>query len=171
MRLFVGITIEPNEKIKEILAETKKLGLRTVAEENLHINLKFLGEVDEGKMEEIKNALDSAKGFGGFEVELMGIGAFPNANFIRVVWIGVKSDKVVALAKLIDGELTRVGFNKETSYTPHVTLARVARKVEGIKSLLSEDNFGVQTVEEVHLMKSGLSPKGPKYDKIYSVRL
>jgi len=171
MRLFVGIIIEPNEKIRKALAETKKLGLRTVAEENLHINLKFLGEVDDNKIVEVKGALDSAHGFGSFEVELRGIGAFPNASFIRVVWIGVKSDKVVALTKLIDGELTRVGFNKETSYTPHVTLARVARKTEGVKSLLSEEEFGMQKVEEVHLMKSELSPKGPKYDKVYSVRL
>jgi 2'-5' RNA ligase len=171
MRLFVGIRIEPNEKIRKALAEAKKLGLRIVAEDNLHINLKFLGEVDEGQTEGIKNALDSAQGFGSFEVELKDIGAFPNASFIRVVWIGVKSDKVVALAKLIDGELARVGFNKETSYTPHVTLARVPRKVPGIDSLLSEENFGMQKVEEVHLMKSELSPKGPKYDKVYSVRL
>ncbi len=171
MRLFVGITIESNEKIRKALSEAKKLGLRAVAEENLHINLKFLGEVDEDKAEEVKRALDSARGFGSFGIELMGIGAFPNANFIRVVWIGVKSDKVIALAKLIDGELERVGFNKETSYTPHVTLARVARKTEGVKSLLSEEDFGAQKVDEVHLMKSELSPKGPKYDKIHSVRL
>jgi len=171
MRLFAAVGIEPNEKIRKVLAEAKKLGLRMVAEDNLHINLKFLGEVDESRMGGIKNALDSAKGFGSFGVELTGIGAFPNASFIRVVWIGVKSDKVVALAKLIDGELVRVGFNKETSYTPHVTLARVPRKVPGIVSLLSEENFGMQKVEEVHLMKSELSPEGPKYDKIYSVRL
>jgi 2'-5' RNA ligase len=171
MRLFVGIRIEPNEKIGKALAEAKKLGLRMVAEDNLHINLKFLGEVDEGQTEGIKNALDSAQGFGSFEVELTGIGAFPNANFIRVVWIGVKSDKVIALAKLIDGELARVGFNKETSYTPHVTLARVVRKTEGVKAMLSEEDFGTQRVEEVHLMKSELSPKGPRYDKIHSVRL
>ena len=69
MRLFAAIEIEPNEKIRKILTEAKKLGLRTVVEDNLHINLKFLGEVDEGRTEEIKNALDSAQGFGSFEIE------------------------------------------------------------------------------------------------------
>ena len=171
MRLFVAIEVEPNEKIRKTLLETKNLGLRSVAEENLHINLKFLGEIEEGKIDEIKKALDSAQGFGNFEIELKGIGAFPNSNFIRVVWIGVTSDKLRALAKLIDGELSKVGFNKEKSYTPHVTLARVTKRVEGVKTLLCEEYFGKQVVKEVHLIKSELSPKGPKYEKIYSVRL
>ena len=171
MRLFAAIEIEPNEKIRKMLSEAKKLGLRTVAENNLHINLKFLGEVDEGQTEGIKKALDSANGFGGFEIELTGIGAFPNADFIRVVWIGVKSDRVSALASLIDCELERLGFNKEKSYTPHITLARVPERVNGLKELLGERDFGRQEVKEIHLIKSALTPEGPRYDKIHTVKL
>ncbi len=162
MRLFAAIEIEPNEEIRKILSETKTLGLRAVAEENLHINLKFLGEVDESRIGGIKKALDSARGFGGFEVELAGVGAFPNSDFIRVVWIGVRSDKVSALASLIDCELERLGFNKEKSYTPHITLARVPERVNGLKELLGERDFGRQEVKEIHLIKSTLAPEGPR---------
>ena len=171
MRLFIGIEIEPNEEIRKVLEETRALGLRTVAEENLHINLKFLGEVDESRTEEIKKALDCAGGFGGFEVELSDIGAFPNSGFIKVVWIGVKSDKITQLAMIIDDGLSGLGFNKEKSYTPHITLARVSRKVDGLKEMLGEKRFGTQKVEEVYLMKSTLGQGGPKYEKVYSVRL
>lgn len=169
--MFAAIEIEPNDRIRKILSEAGELGLRTVAEDNLHINLKFLGEVGEGQVEGIKKALDSAKGFGGFEIELAGVGAFPNADFIRVVWIGVKSDKVSALADLIDCELERLGFNKEKSYTPHITLARVPKRVEGLKELLGERDFGRQEVRKIHLMKSTLAPEGPRYDRVHTVRL
>ncbi len=169
--MFVAIAIEPNEEIEKVLAETKKLGLRAVAGDNLHINLKFLGEVDESQTEGIKKALDSVNGFGGFEIELAGVGAFPDADFIRVVWIGVKSDKVSALASLIDCELGRLGFNKEKSYTPHITLARVPKPVNGLKELLGERDFGRQEIGEIHLIESTLTPKGPRYDRIHTVRL
>lgn len=171
MRLFVAIEVEPNEEIGKILSKTRKLGLRTVAEDNLHINLKFLGEVGESQIEGIKKALDSAAGFGKFDVELKNIGAFPNADFIRVVWAGVRSEKVSALASLIDCGLERLGFNKEKSYTPHITLARVPKRVQGLKELLEERDFGRQEVKEIHLIKSTLTPEGPRYDKIHTVKL
>jgi len=171
MRLFVAIEIEPNDEIREILLKAKKLGLRTVSENNLHINLKFLGEVDDSQIEGIKKALDSAAGFGKFDIELSGIGAFPGSGLIRVVWIGVKSDKVKALASLIDGELERLGFNKEKSYTPHITLARVPKRVNGLKELLGERDFGRQEIKDIHLIKSILMSEGPRYDKIHTVSL
>ncbi len=171
MRLFAAIGVEPNDRIRKMLSEAKGLGLRTVAEDNLHINLKFLGEVDEGQIEGIKKALDTAAGFGGFDIGLSGMGAFPNPDFIRVIWIGVKSDKVSALADLIDCELERLGFNKEKSYTPHITLARVPKRVEGLKELLGERDFGRQEVKEIHLIRSTLAPEGPRYNRVHTVRL
>lgn len=171
MRLFAAIEIMPNDKIRKALSEAKKLGLRAVSEENLHINLKFFGEVGAEKTREIKKALDSAHGFGRFEVKLESTGAFPNSDFIRVLWIGVKSDGLVSLAELIGNELAGIGFNKEMPYIPHVTIARANRKVRGIESLLSGENFGAQMVRELHLIKSELGETGPKYEKIHSVVL
>jgi 2'-5' RNA ligase len=171
MRAFIGIEIASDAEIEKVLAEMKRLGLRTVAKENLHINIKFLGEVSEEQAGGIKNVLDSAAGFGGFEIELKDIGAFPDSSFIRVVWIGVKSDKVTALAKMLEDGLERLGFNKETSYIPHITLARVAKRVEGLNRLLGEKDFGRQKIGEVHLIKSTLGPSGPIYEKIHSVKL
>jgi len=171
MRLFIGIAIEPNDEIRKVIAETKKLGLRSVSEDNLHINLKFLGEVEGDKIEEIKKALDVAMGFGNFDARLEGVGAFPDSNLIRVIWIGVKSEEIKRLAGIIENELERLGFNKEIHYIPHITLARVPKRTEGLKKLVGEKDFGTQKIKDVHLIKSTLGPNGPTYEKIYSVKL
>jgi len=171
MRLFVGIKITPNEDIRKVLADTKRLGLRAVSAENLHINLKFLGEVDECRLEQIKQALDSTIGFGGFEIELNSVGAFPDKSFARVIWIGIKSDRIAQLASLVDKELEALGFNRELSYTPHITLARVAKKTDGIDKLFCERGFGFQKVEKIVLVKSTLGQDGPVYEEIHAVSL
>ena len=171
MRLFIGIEIEPDNGIRELGGELKRLGLRTVDEGVLHINLKFLGEVEAGRVDELKTALDSVKGFGGFEIKLKKVGAFPDDNFIRVIWIGVESDRIKALESLISSELERLGFNKERDYIPHVTLARVPKKTPGVRELLGEREFGTRTVSEVHLIKSTLGGSGPVYERVHSVRL
>lgn len=171
MRLFIGIKIEPNPEIMEILSAAKKLDLRIMAKENLHINLHFLGDVEPDKLEGIKKALDSVGGSGSFEIDMRNVGAFPNNEFIRVIWIGVVSAQLVGLKEKIDSGLEQLGFNTESSYIPHITLARVPRQTDEARNLLCDKEFGRQTVEEIRLIRSVLGPGGPRYESIYSVRL
>lgn len=172
MRVFIGIKVPVNEKIRRVLEELSKFkGLKIVEPENLHLNLKFLGEVEEKNIEDIKKVLEELKGFESFEVSLKGVGAFPNQDFIRVVWIGAKSDKLIKLAKLIDSELQSLGFTPEKDYVGHLTLARVKRKIPEVKALLSDEDFGTLKVEKVELIKSELKRSGPVYSIIYTVGL
>lgn len=174
MRVFIGIKIPPNDKILKVLESLKKFGgMKHVEPENIHICLKFLGEVDEEKIEDVKKVLDGLSGFGSFKIKLKSIGAFPSQNFIRVIWIGATSDKLISLAKLIDSELGMHGFRKETrEFTPHITLARVKKKpVEDIKQIFSDEEFGDFEAKEVELIQSMLKPTGPEYVTLHKVAL
>lgn len=172
MRVFIAVRVPLNEKIKRVLEELSKFkGIKTVKPQNLHINLKFLGEVEEDKIKEIKKILEELKGFGNFEVSLKSIDAFPNQNFVRVIWIGAKSDKLIRLAKLIDSELQNLGFIPGNKYTPHLTLARVKKKISKIKKIFSDEDFGKLKVEKVELIKSELKKSGPQYLTLHLVEL
>ncbi len=176
MRLFAGIRVPENDALRNVLNELQRHGeLKCVEPGNLHINLKFLGEVDEQRVAGINAALDALSGFGGFEVSLRGIGAFPNNNFVRVLWAGAESERLVSLAKLADAELAGLGFKRGADYKAHVTLARVREKPgEWIKSVLSDNagrDFGTLSASEVLLIKSVLTGKGPQYEDIHRVKL
>ncbi|HIE41289.1 MAG TPA: RNA 2',3'-cyclic phosphodiesterase [Candidatus Aenigmarchaeota archaeon] len=176
MRCFIAINL-PNEIKKEIWKISKKIpeeGIKKVTEENLHITLKFLGEVDNNQIEKIKYNLKEIK-FNKFCVKLTGIGFFPNKNFIRVVWVSVGEGKeeIKKLQKMIDEKLLRLKFNKEKIFEPHLTIARIKflKNKEFLKELEKiKFNYTLE-VESFELMHSILQKKGPIYKKIESFDL
>jgi 2'-5' RNA ligase len=170
MRAFIGIKIKPVREIEEILEKIKSLDCgKTVEPENLHICLKFLGEIEEEKAEEVKKTMNELSGFGPFEISLKNIRAFPNENFVRVIWIGAESEEILKLQKTLDEMLQQIGFRKEKDSIPHITLARIKRKVSF--DFFGERDFGTQKVEKICLVRSELGPKGPKYSDVYEVLL
>jgi 2'-5' RNA ligase len=176
VRLFIGITVPANKAFHEILKELKQHDeLKCVEPGNLHINLKFLGEVSDELAPEIRGKVDALRGSGEFDVLLRGIGAFPNTNFVRVIWAGAHSEKLVLLAKLMDAEMAELGFKREGDYKAHVTLARVRKKpgawINGLFSANTDKDFGILRVKDVCLIKSVLTKKGPEYAGIHAVNL
>ena len=109
MRCFIAIPLsqEIKEKIAEIQKHFEIPGIKLVEKENLHITLKFLGEVEEGKVRQIAEILREIE-FEQFEFEILNVNAFPSANFVRVVWLDVKSGKIYELKRLIDESLLLV---------------------------------------------------------------
>ncbi len=94
MRLFVAVDVDESvrERIKPLLKELSSInGIKAVEPENLHITLLFLGEVCEGKLSRIEERLAEVD-FQPFKISFEGVGAFPNVNSPRVVWIGVKEE-------------------------------------------------------------------------------
>lgn len=169
MRAFIGIKIEPNPEIEKLISEIGKTGCaKTVEPHNLHLCLEFLGEIDESQAEKLKKILDSVAGFGAFEIKLKNVGAFPNENFVRVLWIGVESEKLKELASKLKEELQKGGFGKE-KFTPHVTLARVKRKMDA--NFFSNKDFGTRKVGKVYLIASELTSGGPVYRDVYEAKL
>lgn len=172
MRYFVAIRVDARPKIVDILTKLSKFeGVKAVEPENLHINLKFLGEVSDRELEKIKESLGAVRGFGSFTTQLSGVRAFPNNSKINVLWIGAHSDKLVGLMELIDLELNKLGFEREREYKPHVTLARVHRKISEIGAFLGAYDFGELEIRHIELIKSELGGNGPKYKTMVKVEL
>ena len=147
--------------------------------ENIHLTMKFFGNVDQGKTPLVSEALARvAKGSSPFEIVVGGTGVFPRPSRPQVLWIGI-DDQTGALAKLqqrVEDECAREGFAKEDRvFRPHLTIARI-RKPQNTNRLaeahLQREFPAVELVlNELMLFRSELSPKGSKYTPISRHRL
>ena len=179
VRSFLSIDVEDEQilsKVESILSSLSALGgdLKPVERENIHLTLKFLGNVSPSKVEEVKSALAQVT-FPPFSLEIKGAGAFPNLKRMNVIWVGVGEgwSQVELIFEQTENLLHRLGFSRETRpFSPHITVARVksGRKRDEIAAFLghlAEESFGTFPVESVRLKESILSPSGPKYSTLF----
>jgi RNA 2',3'-cyclic 3'-phosphodiesterase len=126
VRLFVGVELP--EDVRERLASLCAgiPGARWVPPENLHLTLRFIGEVSGGEADDIYHALTSVRPR-SFDITLSGVGHFETGSEVRAVWVGVERNaELVALRDRIESTLVRIGLPPEgRRFTPHVTLARL----------------------------------------------
>jgi len=180
MRTFVAVLIpeELKDKIINLQNKFSLFDIKLVEKENLHFNLKFLGEVPESSINQIKEKLKIAvKIFEPFKIKIAGVGAFPSKTYIRVIWLGVKDgyQNLLALANSIEDTLA--DFRRENrKFEPHLTLGRIrsGKNKEDLKALvdsMKDFEIGEMEVKEIKLMQSKLSPKGPEYSEVFSVKL
>lgn len=180
MRCFVAVEVD-NPAVSSFVDELSKVGaaLRVVKPGNLHLTLKFLGEVPEDSIDGILKAMDrSFSGFGPFDASLSGTGAFPGLNHMRVVWIGISEnhERLIEMQSAVDRELVPLGFAPDKRFHPHLTLARVkSQKGKGqLKAFIlknRERTFGKLIIESVLLKKSVLTPEGPIYSILGQTKL
>ncbi|MEM3444755.1 MAG: RNA 2',3'-cyclic phosphodiesterase [Thermoplasmata archaeon] len=177
IRAFIAVEFEPTEEIKALHRELRETGceLRLVSLHQIHITLRFLGNIEESAVEEISGILRNCAPAREFLVKLRGIGAFPNLNHINVVWIGISNPaELERMSTCINEKLVEAGFPKEDRpFTPHLTVARVKgrRNLNVLQRLIKENamrNFGDVQVNAVHLKKSVLTPEGPIYTNLFS---
>ncbi len=182
IRTFICVEISNPKLISLINAQISELGkiegIRTVKSTQMHLTLKFLGDVSEKRLEHIKNDIQQIL-FDPFNISLEGIGCFPNTNRIRVVWIGISEGKeaLKKLASLVEQVMVQIGFPKEKrQFSPHLTLGRVKYLKEEGKELLIKkiekskgSHFGSQSIDRFILKKSTLTPKGAIYDDLLVV--
>jgi 2'-5' RNA ligase len=171
MRTFIAIEIPYFKGIKE-LQDSIEGRAKLVEKENMHITLKFLGEIEERDVERIREIVEICK-VEKFKISLKGVGFFPNERYIRVVWIGVENyEPIVKMAKCIDSHLSKFGFKREKDYIPHLTVARVKGKISinNLDKFLSME-FGEVEIREVKIKKSTLTPQGPIYEDIAVIQL
>lgn len=184
MRTFIAIEIpaEIKKEMAKVQDELKRSGADAgwTRPEGIHLTLKFLGEVPETKIEEIKNALvRAAEATSRFRLKIAGAGAFPNPKNPRVVWLGVSGDidNLSALQGSVEESMTAMGFDREErAFSPHLTLARIKylrpryswqTAIDGIKDIrLAEFD-----VDHVSLVKSDIKPSGAVYTEISRARL
>ncbi|MCK4347101.1 MAG: RNA 2',3'-cyclic phosphodiesterase [Thermoplasmatales archaeon] len=180
-RGFIAVDIDVFPKLLEFEKEIKDTGanIKLVEPENVHITLKFLGDTNEDLIEEIDGIInDATQNIEPFNIKLNGAGVFPNQNYIKVIWLGIKQwEQLEGIAQKIDEQLHKMGFKKEKrKFSAHLTIARV-RSAQNKDKLLQiiekykDFEFAEINVDSIKLKKSELTPKGPIYTNLKDVRL
>ena len=184
MRLFVALEIPTAvrgnlasliEELRAADAAATKNKARWVRAENLHVTLKFIGNVDAGKLEAIRVVLGEVSAGGDVELRFRGVGFFPNEKRPRVLWAGIAaSPNLAPLAAEIDARLEKLGIARETrEYAPHLTLARfdppgISEKLRAAAQENAAREFGAVRAGEFHLFESKTRPTGAEYTRLSS---
>ena len=142
--------------------------------DNLHLTLKFIGDIPQSRVESLsKAAADASMALGPFPISIQDSGVFPTRRQPRVLWIGIEDlqGKLAELYRLLEGECAKAGFHKEPRpFHPHLTLARL-RKPASARAL-SDAHLQMEfeplelTVSELLVIRSELSSAGSKYTTI-----
>lgn len=179
IRAFISIDVDTSESIKEFCNALKRCdaALKVVDPENIHITLKFLGNIEEKLVPKIKDIMkESVEGINPYIATLRGVGAFPSTSKIRVIWIGLSnSEMLVNIADRLEEKLERLGFERETRpFSPHITVARTKKsvKMNAVRELMEEwidVEFSTQLIDRIRLKRSVLTPKGPVYSTVEEV--
>ena len=156
--------------------------IRWVPPHNVHLTLKFLGDVSPASLDQIKQILvTEAAQVESFAVQVEGLGAYPNPRRPRVLWVGLNAPaSLTALQHSIDAAAARLGFESEDrEFSPHLTIGRVRQNLsvaeqQKIRTALEEAqiaNLGTAQVDAVYLFKSDLQAAGSIYTKLFSAPL
>lgn len=173
--LAIGLDEDLKPKIYKLIKEFKQIDakIKYVELENLHLTLKFFGEIDTEGLALIEKAIANVLSeFEPFTIKIAGCGAFPNANRIKVIWVGIENDEIIRdLHDRLDKEFVRLGFDKDKRFSTHLTIGRMksAKNKNQVKSTIeeySEIDIGEMEVGEIRLKKSTLTPAGPIYEDI-----
>ncbi|MCY4612850.1 MAG: RNA 2',3'-cyclic phosphodiesterase [Nitrospira sp.] len=186
LRTFLAIDLPSTlqsaigENIRPVQRELP--GLSWSKHENLHLNLKFLGDTAESQVDRIRLVVEPAiSHVSPFVIACEGFGVFPNDRSPRVLWIGLGGDldSLAALAECIDRAVVPLGFPQEDRpFRPHLTVGRVKKDHREVGRVMSTlDVFtapfpcGSLPVERVSLFKSDLRQTGPIYTKLWDISL
>lgn len=188
IRAFIAIELPAELKLEldRLQAQLKSgvaLPVKWVEPGNIHLTLKFLGNINANKVGEITSAMEeAARTVSPFHIEVKGLGVFPNLNRVQVVWAGLKGDidKLTRLQRNIESNLAESGFTPEKrAFSSHLTLARVRNHAclderQSLGRLITSTGFeAVHAIEviAVSLMKSQLTRDGAIYSRLNQVKL
>lgn len=182
-RVFAAIKIKPEVSILNLIQELKLQfkydRISWVKSENIHLTLKFFGEVDDEQIKNIKQIMEQVCiNFKEFSFSLKGLGVFGSSYQPRVIWIGIKNNaEVKELANQLIGASSKIGFVPDRqNFVPHLTLARI-KSIENKGRLKQQVNsmnnyyFQEVKVNDILLLESRLFPSGPVYSKIHTCDL
>ena len=180
-RAFIAVEVPVSLELENFSRAVRDTNadLKMVNLVNVHLTLKFLGDIDKSLVPEIQAVMNHAlAGIRPFSMKLRGTGAFPNLNRMSVIWAGMENaDPLVTIAEKIDAGLKPLGFQPERrKYSPHVTIARVRAgrnrdRLVDVIARFSDTDFGAVPVSRILLKKSVLTPGGPIYSDIIGVEL
>jgi len=191
LRTFIAVEI-PTHIQQAIQQKTeplrKSLGtglVRWVPPHNVHLTLKFLGDVSPANVDILTQMLQTeADSTSAFDIQINGAGSFPSLRRPRVLFVGIQaSARLEALYRGIESACGRLGYKSDTnggrSFSPHLTIGRVKpeasrfdqQKIRDALAGLKIDSLDTARVDSVQLYKSELKPSGSVYTKIFSAPL
>jgi 2'-5' RNA ligase len=188
IRSFIAVLLPDGAKhalaaLQDKLRSGSKAPVRWVDPRNIHLTLKFLGNISPGMVGRITSGMQAAaRDARPLRIKVKGLGAFPSTNKVNIIWVGLAGDieELALLQKRIDTQLSPLGFKSEDRpFTPHLTIARLRDNASSeerreLGRLLAETSFAPPQaidVEAIHLMKSQLTREGPIYNTIASANL
>lgn len=187
LRTFIAIRFSETfkdylGKLQDVL-KTSNADVKWVKKENIHLTLKFLGEIEDKKIGEITKIIDNLSSkMPVFQLELSTLAAFPKKEYPRVIWVGLAKGgtQIKQMAEELNNAISRLGLPKEPRpFSSHITLGRVKSSLNK-KQLIEqlnylEGNFPKPTlslkIDKLTLFKSTLTPTGPIYEVLYERNL
>ena len=188
LRTFIATDIPPviqksiQEQVNLLRNFLGDSAIRWVPVHNIHITLKFLGDVLPARVDALqKNIKAEVDSHSTFDIHIKGLGSFPNSKRARVLFIGIQASvELEALQRGIESACGRIGFKSEARpFSPHLTIGRVRQRIskpdqQKIYEILRDvkiDALGTASVDSVNLYKSKRKANGAVYTKLFSAPL
>jgi len=181
IRTFIAIEL-PEQVKDQIRIEYLKLNstdasIRWVKPKNLHLTLKFLGDIEEEKLKEVENSVtESVSPYNKLNLSLKGLGFFPDIKRPKVIWKEVAGDidELLSLAESIEKNMTRIGFSAELrKFSPHITIGRIKkikrREIDTILEMASDSEEVEFIAQNVKIIRSELIPGGAVHTTLKTI--
>jgi 2'-5' RNA ligase len=178
IRSFLAFDIESDTVLNKLvtmqnLIVQKGADVKLVKPQNIHITIRFLGNITPAMAEKIFDEMKKLQ-FTPFTVQIKGLGAFPNPNYSRVIWAGITAgaDQLKSVFSQLEPRLRGLGFTPDSKgFSPHLTIARVrsGRNKQQLAKFITENanyEFGTVNARCIRLKKSDLTPRGPVYSTL-----
>jgi 2'-5' RNA ligase len=178
IRSFIAFDMQ-NEQVLSRLSAAQKLlvetgaDLKPVAPQNIHVTLRFLGDIGPSMVDKVHEAMKTVK-FTPFSIRLRGLGVFPSLNYPRVVWAGMTDgvEQLESIFAQLEPKIRALGFAADAhGFSPHLTIARVRsgvnkQRLAELVTKKADYEFGLIKADCLRLKRSELSPKGPTYSTL-----
>jgi RNA 2',3'-cyclic 3'-phosphodiesterase len=183
IRTFICIELPESlkarlETLENQLRSKNRSAVSWVKPSNIHLTLRFLGDIDEGRQAELREAVERVVlSAPAFKLCASKTGVFPNPRNPRVFWIGIKGaeEHLIPMQKRLEQELEKAGFGKQDKpFSPHLTIGRAReRNAQELAELLQKIDFTDEEfiVSEIIIMRSDLKPTGAVYSKLAVIKL
>jgi 2'-5' RNA ligase len=178
IRSFIAFDMENDQVLSRLTAAQNLLretgaDLKLVDPQNIHVTMRFLGDIGPGMVDKIHEAMKNIK-FTPFIIQLRGLGVFPSLNYPRVVWAGMTDgvEQLKSIFTQLEPQIRALGFAADAyGFSPHLTIARVRsgvnkQRLTELVAKKADYEFGTIKANCLRLKRSQLSPKGPTYSTI-----